>query len=1323
MQTSEIKFCLDLGFEALRKGDFSVAVQSFKKIVDNCSTTNAYAANRAMQCIRWYCLPLEAVFKYLESVNGPVDVKEVMANYLQGERQYNQQELEAITANAQNEMAKMPTCIRVGQDTWIYQSYFEELSKQFVRELLTNENVITFGGFIQTVWSESAFNQESSLNPFLKNAFHVRLIRYSDQLLVFSEAAISRIAFTKKAHLLAHRIRDVGKPVKINEITSQIFSVSKSELVAEIWRALRLTFNDLFLEVSDNQVFLSESLQLETRDFSSIFATTLTPLTTQDLILRILFPGEVPTPLLSSTFLDYANSNLSKNANVCKLPSSYWLPKRDQAQILQRILSALAENNQPINTWDLLRKVLDLSIKRVAWFDDLAELLEKDLQTSQEIVQVSPHTWLSMLGMEKLVEQAYTWLFHQSTPQSTRSILNNCLPNIQSYSNAFFNEFSQKLLNNAQFLRLTSESNAIWKAIDPRMRDIEIVYQTLNQHQKPLTEQEIRHVLLVEHGISDPSFVLSDDPRFTKFAELSWALSGWSWINDLAFEYSFAQTKPQYERTIVGFVCQQHGLDPKKVFFTPETDSRFVQHTHNRWGCRYLLTCSDLDLLEQHLASRGGIGTSLENLFKRVIRIKPEQTNALEKLANDYRFIELDGQWYAHSTAYYHLSSVDVERVYEFLAGQPDSNPILLKDLITLVLGRDGRLTDAAQLLHQDDRFIEVHPNFWALQGFQIPTFDRTSGPIVGVVAGRGHGQEQITVQDVEIPTSLTRRKKRTANNATTLAPGQCIHITLRHIDILHGNLRVRSDLRRFLPPEGTTVQFIDDLGASFIGYLDETRSILNIRDWLVSRKLTFGDKLTIQPRHHDNALLIAPRGDRDELVYQEALQHQDIERLIEEARLVNKSFHDLMIEVMESIGAPLHREDIFQLVDYQRTASRNTIFEILSLTECPYEELRYFVPVQRGYWTFDRKRKEAYDMKMNELIEENTALRGKTILLEDKVDFLTGKAQELSIPNTTLQAEVNQLKQEKLNLQCEITELGQSLRLLTSENRSLAQQFEDLGHQVEESCQTLDSLKIYNDRLQADLTQNESELIRRNLVIEDLQRQLGEADAANQQLELNAYTSFASLQSETQTLRENLSLLQQQSSESQANLREILTRHAAEESAWQSKIGSFQREITTAQESSKAEIAQLQSNLEAARQLHFAAQDQVHQDQEHIIVLRTELEGVTARIGQIQVDHQTQVSRLLEELEAARQGETDSKNCLVALATELEQERQSLQALQEEHTLIQENSQSSIAILQAEVEDLTQQNATMHFELHGYRQALNTTLGRLFARWIKLSI
>ena len=493
----------------------------------------------------------------------------------------------------------------------------------------------------------------------------------------------------------------------------------------------------------------------------------------------------------------------------------------------------------------------------------------------------------------------------------------------------------------------------------------------------------------------------------------------------------------------------------------------------------------------------------------------------------------------------------------------------------------------------------------------------------------RGEGAFDEAQPSVSEPKTLTRRSRRKQKRKSTVKRYQRLTVTLGHLDVRHGNLRVNRRLRALLPKDTKTVQFADETGRSFVAHLDDTGGLLDLRGWLAERGLTYGDKVLIQATAEAEVLHIYPKGERDEQVYQEAIQRQDIERLIEQARQTKKSYHDLMIEVMEFIGAPLHREDIYQLVDYHRTASRAHVFALLSLPGCPYEELRYFVPHGHGYWSFDRQRKEAFDMKMRALEAEIKDLRAENARLQERLRKQREHLTSVERERNAATAEVKRLADQMANHQAIVAKLHATLD--------------------EQTCRVED-LEQQNEVLRAELatTRREAEAQRSEVAALWAERETRRTQVAalreqNEQLLKASQTQSERVQTltvENETLRAELSRMQEQVNQAQANQAQL------------------ERRVTTRQAENEALRAELESLREQAGRAQTLEQT-IIAAQTEIRTLRTEL----SRLQEKAMVALEERSQLQQRVDALQQANTSQVEEIARLSTRLERVRQALRS------------------------------------------------------------
>ena len=700
-------------------------------------------------------------------------------------------------------------------------------------------------------------------------------------------------------------------------------------------------------------------------------------------------------------------------------------------------------------------------------------------------------------------------------------------------SNSFLERIEKILLADEKIFGEKKGGVIYWQLNNPSRRYFDQCYQILLRLHSPLALAEIITTMPEEHQTDGSKADLTTDPRFTPFPGNKWGLSQWTWLNDLAFEY-IARTRQNYHANVlIGLICKQNQISEKDALFIPEEDTRFVKDSINRWGILYRLKDTEIDLIHDELVKNMGVGISLGNILNRIVHLPVHMTNAHEILTNDDRFICLDGKWFARQVAFYQLTESDLNLIYEFLVTLPaEQLPIAIDILIGESLGRDARLTDATNKLKLDARYFEYYEGFWAFTGFTMPEIVRNPLPFT---TGHGKSQKDTLILDEEntSPAELTVRKNHQSSERHLVSDLKKAYIVLSHLDILHGNLRVSGPLKHLISDDQSVVHFIDDENFEFVSPLDETRSILHIRPWLEKRGLTFGDKISVQVGEREALLLIQPYGERDQRVFQEAIQHQDIEKLIEEARLITKSYHDLIIEVMGALPIPLHREDIFQLVDYQRTASRSTIFEILSLIDCPYEELRYFVPNGKGYWSFDRKRKEAFDMKMLELEQQNTFLLDQVGTLSLQLEN-----QKASIENSVKLQSTQQIQllEEKLSqLESERDQVERVNKTLQQEvvdrERQIVEQFSaQLKHLQDQNKDLIESVALLNENkvaleMKANALESEKTALETSLIAYQENEELWKNRMRSLETDLaNLQTGYNTLREQSTLLSENLS-------------------------------------------------------------------------------------------------------------------------------------------------------------------------------------------------------
>ena len=939
-----------------------------------------------------------------------------------------------------------------------------------------------------------------------------------------------------------------------------------------------------------------------------------------------------------------------------------------------------------------------------------------------DVIQVTSIHWIHRDKINTILEKIYAALLTVSNAPLEK-LLSTVVGSIgnKTLLPPFMTLIENELRREPNQFGLVNEYQKIWRAIPEGQRDNELLYKLLYRCNSPLTEDEI----IARNPEKELAYDLISDQRFQSFPGNRWGLPSWICLNEAVYEYLLRTKKHLHEIAVVGYVCNNIGYSGYSAFFFPDDDLRFVRDSLNRLFCRHELTTDELNRLLSALDYYGGIGRKLEQLFREVLHLSPDETNAYQILPPDSRFIHLDDLWYSHKEAYREVSIEDIEKIFSYLSLLPTDSPaISLKDIGLAAIQWDGRLTNAADLMAKDERFVEVHESFWILNTWLSPDYDRSSRGGVAVI-GSTTVLESDTGITVALPETLTGREHPARTGSPQDIEQKSVYHTLSFLDILHGNIRISGLLKKWLPKTCETIHLFDNENNESIAYVDETHSILNIRDWIHKRELSYGDKIYFQPGSQSDNLYIRPYGERDQRVYQEALQHQDIEKLIDDARRVNMTYHDLMMEVMEAMSIPLHREDIFQLVDYRRTAARSTIFEILSLSECPYDELRYFVPKGRGYWYFDRQRKKVFDMKMNELLTENESLKNQVTLLANHI-----ASEEDNAASTQLKQKIQSLKKSIEDLIAEKSSLSNKIQALEAEKSlrepeyqllkedlALTQQhFTELSETHANTLSELESLRLEQITLQEKETQ--LQIIQTEL--DGTRQQLVQLQSASSQQEATYNIQVADLNNELDALRNQLQQAKSVNKNTVDQIKDLI-----------SNSTRFQEEFKASKILAEEETSALKNQLAIFTHQVSELNNQLHTTSEEIASVQAEKEAVQVQLDQTQKQYQSSQELTAHELASLN-------THIQKLNTDLEARSASIQVLEkqlitrdaekttiidgfaaERTQLTQQISmlQSQLNILEPSHANQTQELAVMSARLKRIDRALATPLGRLFTR------
>ncbi|MFW6116522.1 MAG: hypothetical protein ACOC6F_02235, partial [bacterium] len=772
------------------------------------------------------------------------------------------------------------------------------------------------------------------------------------------------------------------------------------------------------------------------------------------------------------------------------------------ASRIPEVIGWMKQIEDPIHlTRDLVHRffspaVVDDTYDIHAYFKALSTTLTQASEATRIWVEEAERkieAWCSTGRVRELLNERIDlvsdWLCSIGKPQGIDAISHKLLQSYPQLASAaaVLDQVSDLLARDLRFL--FDDAAGGWRAIPSGPQENLPAYHILWEERRPLSEGVLTQKISDLFANVGTGFNLADDERFRMYHGKTWGLSQWIDIGDWAYEHLRKTKAGLQASTIKSRVCQELGIPVELAIFSPENDPRFVRRANGRWACRHLL--SDSQLAEMlALLDEEEDGLTLGELVGRAIKLAAQETDAAERLADDERFVLLEGRWFAREKIVYALTDQDLEQLLETL--RLKGTGLRLTTLVQQVLDREAHLTDAEERLKADSRFKEINPGVWATADLEPVSGERRSifnRPIRSAEISVVPENEYTEVEELTERESWSRPEKDPIHIRQ-------ITLTLSLLDVQHGNMVVDRAMAGLIPEGlGEAVHFTDELGDEFTAWIDEENDLLQgLGNWFEARELTFGDKVRISRGAEAGFLEIEPTGQRDERVHEEALQRQDVENLIQDAGKAGKSYHDLMIEVMKSLNQAagkqvrLHREDIYDLVNHRRTASRSYIFQLLSLTDCPYEELRYFVPHGDGYWSFDPGRRKAFEMKMKELVEEVERLEAQKEHLQQSLgsareaqeersaavdnlaeqvriqasrisemvaenDRLSEKNEDLKNENERLHEQIAELDTRVVALQGEAAKQAGDLEAVHSERKALARELADVEEERDQLC------------------------------------------------------------------------------------------------------------------------------------------------------------------------------------------------------------------------------------------------------------------------------
>jgi predicted nucleic acid-binding Zn-ribbon protein len=928
----------------------------------------------------------------------------------------------------------------------------------------------------------------------------------------------------------------------------------------------------------------------------------------------------------------------------------------------KEMVSEVTQASRPIWYADLQNTVVRPELHDVPIPNCLDDYLRQQLEQERQVVQISRQVWLPRSAIAGLLDRAYD-LLQDSVPRSIEQLLPVCLetlPENAKWHPPFLEDIESTLRTDGRFF--LSSHRDLWTTIPPGNLLNNLAYVILWQEHRPLSRQQI-----VDRAKDLPqkqslAFELGGDMRFRQTEDGRWMLARWIVINDLATTYLSQSPIPLLAETVLRKVCEAYDISLIDAIFEPEGDPRFVRAPLGKWTCQSPAKIVTGDLLERLIdAARDAPGgVTLEILVEQSLHESPSAYFNLEEvLKRDGRLVCCDDLWYVRERWFYCVTAKDLECIKVYIT--QGRCPVPSEDLAQICLRRPVCLTDLEQKLADASEFADKGSAGWIVSGLQdevkrrerVINWPQRSGQYVPEVDPEEFEEEEPSAPpDVSPDKSDGQAKPKSRVHSVTIA--------LAFEDIRDGSILVRARLGSLLNACGRLValRFVDEKGTGISCWYDTDNRLINeFGDWFKQRELKFGDKVRFSATQQNDKFAVAVVGERNEQVYLEGVRRSHVQNLIDEAKRVKRSYHDLLLEVLDYFSTALYVDDLWALVNYRRTARKGTLSSILSSRP-------YFVSEGAGHWRFD---KEEYARMIQEL-------ERKIRKLETANEELQRRNEELTLESSGIES----LRRELQELRSGWQKLSDRQRQLEKENQSLdgrvrtaeerAGTAEAAVREITESYnQARDSLavatrqtEVLNSRLQeqtdavAALEAEKEQLLRQTAqVTEQFQAASGEQAGLTERIEQldralqDATEEISKLREKNQALNENNGQLRHENETWAVQIKEI--------PVLRSTLGQLQTEFAATRDvlrRSEEETAQLRVGLQSARdraeESNYAATqlgEEYRKAQASLATAEDEVASLNARISDAeQIIHRSEMqSQELLAANASLQARIDS--------------------------------------------------------------------------------
>lgn len=1079
MNQDEIRYWFDKAFEHLLAGNFGDAAGSFQHILDACN--DAYARGIAQRDLEWYCFPLEAMVKKLESTPTPHTFSDlVQADESCGK--VDSTDVEYMRSLAKR-LAQIATVRKLGADLWMHRTNWENA----VQNVLHDQSL---PATISEVASEifRTFSLDDHSSDEIIDLLKEYLGKYPKILSLKNECIFSLANVIDFGANIFHIASSTGKPVALSQtVNSTPWSESvKSQLdIDALNRCLSTHLPEGLVEIANGWWGIPRLFDLANASVDTFFEAGQRILTTRQILCRYLFGDQEPHLHLTEKFIQQQSVNLALNRGLIELGQNRWTRAADVYHAAERAANVLSISRLPKTAHALMIEVgIPVEFENV---------FVKQLANAPHITRVAPGLWFHWNALPYVVEQSAEALKNSpglSTSQLLKSIWEES--GQFQWDPTFISQLESALGSDDRFMPLAQGNG--WTVVPDGNRSNNLAYRVLFQEHRLLKRQEIIQLAKNILHTGSLNFQLEADPRFMMHADGRWSLSNWLIINDWAAQYLFASPLPLLPETIIKNVCTLHEIDATRAIFDPENDPRFVPAPFGKWRCKApgkILTPDVLEIIVQH-ASLAEEGLSLNDLIQGATNEFPSAYSDLEKtLLGEERLVYCDGLWYYRPKWFYEITQGDLRQVKSYIRQQ--GFPVIGRVLAGKCLGRPLCLTNLEEVLSHDPEIENLGSVGWVIHDLQPLSVGRCRALNYAIRSQYVPSIDPTTLEEVEFSSNVSDSSSRTHEITNRIGPIRYIAVTLGFEDVRDGSIVVTAMMRRLLGDSLVlpALRFTDEVGENISCWHDSVHNLLHgFGKWFAERSLTYGDKVRLAPTEETGVFKILLTGERNAQVHNEGLSRSKIQNLREEAQRAKKSYHDLVVDVLQYFGVPIHVDDLWAMVNYRRSARKNYLNVILS-------RYPYFVSDGHGNWRYDEKEYARMirdlEAKIQTLERENSLLKSSVTELsarisiesplQERIESLENQVQELKQhlldseqTNSNLLAQHHALEIEAEQLRTRLVEVTRSREMAESSAAKLSSRIELLESDMKSATQRIHQLTDNNAMFEDKIASLESD-------------------------------------------------------------------------------------------------------------------------------------------------------------------------------------------------------------------------------------------------------